>query len=69
MEVVSAILVGATLINAAKDLVELCFMVGDDPARQKRMRLRTSGFYKNGRGRHYLLTIEGNRIVAFDPLD
>jgi len=69
MEVVSAILVGATLINAAKNFFELAFMVGDDPAREKSMRFRTGGFDRNNGSRHYLLTIEGNTIVGFEPVD
>jgi len=69
MEVISAVLIGATLLNAAKNLVELSFMVGDDPVKEKKMKFRTNRFDRNNQARHYFLTIEGNRIIDVEPID
>lgn len=69
MEIMTGILLAATLISAVKNLYELTFMIDDDPAKQKKLKYRTSEFNRNSKARHYFLTIEGNRIVGMEPVD
>ena len=69
MEIMSGILVAATLISAVKNLYELTFMIDDDPAKQKKLKYRTSEFNRNSKARHYFLTIEGGRILGMEPVD
>ena len=69
MEIATGILLAATLISAVKNLYELTFMIDDDPAKQKKLKYRTSEFNRNSQARHYLLTIEGGRILGMEPVD
>lgn len=69
MEIVTGILVATSLISAVKDLYELTFIVGDDPAKQKKLRYKTNGFNRNTRTQHYFLTVEAGRIIGIEPAD
>lgn len=69
MEIMTGVLIAATLISAAKNLYELTFMIDDDPAKQKKLKYRTSEFNRNSKARHYFLTIEGSRIIGMELLD
>jgi len=69
MEIATGILLAATLISAVKNLYELTFMIDDDPAKQKKLKYMTSEFNRNGKAKHYFLTIEGSRIVGMEPID
>jgi len=69
MEIVTGILVAASLVSAVKDLYDLTFMVGDDPAKERKLGCRTNGFNRNTRTRHYFLTIEGGKITEIEPAD
>lgn len=69
MDIVTTVIVGATLINAAKNLWELVLMTQDDPARERKYKIRTTKYRSNSRIKHYLLTIEGNRPIDIEPLD
>jgi hypothetical protein len=68
MEIVTGMLVAGTLISAVKDLYELTFMVGDDPANERKLRYRTKRFTRNTQSQHYFLTIEGGRIIEIEPV-
>jgi len=69
MEPVTAILLTATLVDVAKKLYELTLMVSDDPAKAKEYKIITSNYNPNNPTKHYLLTIEGGRIIDINPLD
>jgi hypothetical protein len=69
MEIMTGILVAATLISAVKNLYELTFMVGDDPAYERKLKYRANGFNRNTRTQHYFLTIAGGRIIEIEPAD
>jgi len=69
MEIMTGILLTATLIGAVKNLYELTFMIDDDPAEEKKLKYRTSEFNRNNRARHYFLTIAGGRIIGMEPVD
>ena len=69
MEPLTAIVVAATLINAAKNLYELTLMVGDDPVKQKKYKIETTKYNAAKPARHYYLTVEGNRIIDIEPMD
>ena len=69
MEIATGILVAASLINAAKNLYELTFMVGDDPVKERKLKYKTSAFSRNSKIRHYFLTVEGGRIIGMEPAD
>jgi hypothetical protein len=69
MEIITGFLLTATLISAVKNLYELTFMIDDDPAKEKKLKCRTSEFNRNSRAKHYFLTIEGSRIVGMEPID
>lgn len=69
MEPVTAILLTATLVDVAKKLYELTFMVSDDPVKAKKYKIITSNYNPDSPTKHYLLTTEGGRIIDIDPLD
>jgi len=69
MEPVTAILLTATLVDVAKKLYELTFMVSDDPVKEKKYKIITGNYNPNSPTKHYLLTIKGGRIIDIDPLD
>jgi hypothetical protein len=69
MEIATGILLAATLVSAVKNLYELTFMIDDDPAKQRKLKCRTSEFNRNSKARHYFLTIEGGRVVGMEPVD
>jgi len=69
MEIMTGILIAATLISAAKNLYELTFMIGDDPAKEKKLNYRTSELNRNSKAKHYVLAIEGGIIVGMEPID
>ena len=69
MEIVTGILLATSLISAVKNLYELTFTIDDDPAKEKKLKYRTSEFNRNSKAKHYFLTIEGGRIVGMEPID
>ena len=69
MDIVTGILVAASLISAARNLFELTFMIDDDPAKERKLRYRTDRFDRNIQTRHYFLTIEGGEIIEIEPAD
>ena len=69
MEPITAIVVAATLINAAKNLYELTLMVEDDPVKQKRYKIRTTKYNANRPATHYLVTVQGSEIIDIGPID
>lgn len=69
MDIATGILFTATLISAVKNLYELTFMIDDDPAKERKLKYRTNKFDRNSPSKHYLLTIEGNRIIDIQPVD
>ncbi|GEM_PF-2562863 len=69
MEIATGILVAANLISAVKNLYELTFMVDDDPSKEKKLKYRTNKFDRNGKIKHYFLTIEGYRVMDIQPID
>ena len=69
MEVVTGILITASLISAVKNLYELTFMIDSDPVNEKKLQYRTNRFNRNSEIKHYFLTLEGSRIVDIQPID
>lgn len=69
MEPFTAVVVAATLINAAKNLYELTLMVEDDPVKEKRYKIRTTKYNANRPASHYLVTVQCSEIVDVDPID
>ena len=69
MDIITGILITASLISAAKNLYELTFMINDDPAKERKVKYKTNKFDKNSPTKHYFLTIGGNRIIEMEPED
>lgn len=69
MEPVTALVVAATLINAAKNLYELTLKVVDDPVKGKTYKIKTNKYNANRPTKHYFLTVQGSRIIDIDPID
>ena len=69
MDLLTATLIAANLVSTAKNLWELTFMMEDDPAKERKFRIKSNYDFKNSQVRHFVLTTRGNRIIKLEPLD
>ena len=68
MGLVEAVLIGATVINAAKNLWELTFMLGDDPAKERTYKYQGNYDFNKSQVKHYHIETRGGKITSIDPL-